>query len=94
MEPIQPNAFALHASFSAVAHAFICTFFYLAGLPVGVGTVPGRSTVFNETLPLLLRYLQACTISVLTAIATLSSVQVTYDLCTIPGNIFLGQDPA
>ncbi|KAF8135098.1 hypothetical protein EV363DRAFT_1582292 [Boletus edulis] len=56
--PTNRIAFALHASLSAVAHAFICVGFYLAALtmlPLGVGDVPGGSTLFDETLPFWLR---------------------------------------
>ncbi|KAG6373496.1 hypothetical protein JVT61DRAFT_6654 [Boletus reticuloceps] len=95
--PANRIAFALHASLSAVAHAFICIGFYLAAftmLPLGVGDVPGGSTLFDDTLPFWLRYPRACIISVITAFATYGGMQMFYDLCTIAGILFLGQDPA
>ncbi|KAG6373497.1 hypothetical protein JVT61DRAFT_6655 [Boletus reticuloceps] len=94
--PANRMAFALYASVSAVANAFIHGVFgraVMTMLRVGVGEIRG-STLFDETLPLWLRYLRACTISILSAIGTYSYVQMMYDLCTVPGIIFLGQDPA
>ncbi|KAF8135099.1 hypothetical protein EV363DRAFT_1257078 [Boletus edulis] len=94
--PANRMAFALYAFASAVAHAFIHGVLDRAAmtmLRVGVGEIRG-STLFDETLPLWLRYLRACIISILTAIGTYSYVQVVYDLCTVLGIIFLEQDPA
>jgi hypothetical protein len=95
--PANRIAFAFCAFISAVAHALLCGALHRAILtlaPVGVGPIPEGSTIFDETLPFLVRYLRASIISIFTAIAIYASQQMGYDLGTILGVLVLGQDPA
>ncbi|KAF8442305.1 hypothetical protein L210DRAFT_3536283 [Boletus edulis BED1] len=94
--PVNRLAFAFYAFLSAVVHTGTCGVFHRAALsllPVGAGSIPGGSTLFDESLPLLVRYLRASLISIFIGIALYASMQIMYDLCTIFG-ILLGQDPA
>ena len=89
-------AFVFSAFTSAVVHCLICGALQRAILtlaPVGVA-IPEGSTVFDETLPFLVRYLRATMITALTALGIYAVLQMGYDLSTIPGILVLGQDPA
>ena len=95
--PATRAAFVFHVSLSAIMHALICGAFHRAILTmvsVGVGSTPEGLTIFDETLPLPVRYLRASIISTLTAFAIYAVLQLGYDLVTIPGILVLGQDPA
>ncbi|KAG8218009.1 hypothetical protein J3R82DRAFT_6201 [Butyriboletus roseoflavus] len=95
--PVNRIAFAFCTLLSAVVHALICGGFHRAVLsfaPVGIGSIPDGSSIFDETLPFLVRYFRASIITTCTAFAIYSSLQMAYDLCTIPAVLFLGQDPA
>ncbi|KAF8552918.1 hypothetical protein OG21DRAFT_1464965 [Imleria badia] len=94
-----PNrmAFGFWVLLSAAAHALICGSLHRAVLtlvPVGVGPIPERSTLFDETLPFLVRYFRASVISISTGFVLYAVLQMTYDLCTLLGTLVLGQDPA
>ncbi|KAG6373500.1 hypothetical protein JVT61DRAFT_6658 [Boletus reticuloceps] len=85
--PVTRLAFAFYAFLSGVAHTCACGVFHravLSLLPVGAGSIPGGSTLFDESLPLL-RYLRASLISIFIAIAHYASMQIIYDLCTVFG---------
>jgi len=56
--------------------------------------VPGGITIFDETLPFLVRYLRASIISTFAAFGIYAVEQMGYDLSTIPAILVLGQDPA
>lgn len=95
--PTNRVAFVFYAFISAVVHALIFRAFHRAVLtlvPEGVGSIPERSTIFDDTLPFLVRYLRASMISTFTAIWLYASFQMCYDLCTIPAVLVLRQDPA
>ena len=95
--PANRIAFVFHTFLSAIAHALLCGVFHCAALslvPVGLGNDPRASTLFDETLPFLVRYLRAGIITVSTALAVYAGQQMFYDLCTIPAILLLGQDPA
>lgn len=95
MRPTNRMAFAFSTFLSAVGHASICGVLHRAILSyLGVGSITNGFTIFDDTLPFLLRYLRASIISILTAFAAYTSLQMGYDLCTIPAVLFLGQDPA
>ena len=94
--PANRIAFAFYAFLSAVAHILLCGALHRAILsfaPVGVGPIPGGSTIFDNTLPFLVRYLRSSIIATLDALSLYAALQMGYDLCTVPG-ILLGQDPA
>jgi len=95
--PVNRIAFVFYAFVSAVAHALIGGAFHRAVLslaPMGVGPIPGGSTIFDETLPFLVRYLRSTIISTFNAFSLYAVMQMTYDLCTVPAILVLGQDPA
>ena len=95
--PANRIAFAFCAFLSAVVHALICGAFQRAVLslaPIGVGPIPGGSTIFDETLPFLVRYLRASIISILTGFGIYASTHMGYDLNTVAAVLVLGQDPA
>ena len=64
-------AFVFYAFVSAAAHALVSGAFHRAVLtliPAGIGPILETSTIFDETLPFLLRYLRATIISTLSAV--------------------------
>jgi hypothetical protein len=95
--PANRIAFVCRTFLSAVAHALICGALHRAVLslaPMGVGPMPGGSTIFDETLPFLVQYLRASIISIFATFEIYATVQMCYDLGTIPAILILGQDPA
>ena len=95
--PTNRMAFVFYTFLSAVVHALLCGALHRAVLtlaPVGVGSNPDGSTIFDETLPFLVRYLRATTITLFTALAIYAILQMAYDSFTLPGILVLGQDPA
>ena len=95
--PTSPIAFTFHAFLSLIAHALISgvsRHAFLSLVPERAGTSPSGSTLFDESLPFLVRYLRSSVITMFAAIEIYASMQVTYDLCTIPGVLLLGQGPA
>ena len=94
--PSDRIGFVNYVILSAAAHAFICsiTFGALRSFsPVGLGAISGGS-VFDETLPFLVRYLRSSIISIVGCFAAYSFLQMGYDLSTIGGVLLLWQDPA
>jgi hypothetical protein len=94
--PIGRIGFVSYVILSAAAHAFICGILYRAlrsFSPVGLGSLLGGS-VFDETLPFLVRYLRSSLISIVGCFASYSFLQMGYDLLTLGGVLFLQQDPA
>lgn len=95
--PANRIAFTLHTILSVAVHALICGVIHravLTLLPEGAGGIPGRSTLFDQTLPFLLRYLRSSVITVLLAFATYALLQLAYGQYTVLAILFLGQDPA
>jgi len=95
--PANRTAFILYAFLSAVAHALICGALQRAVLslaPMGVGPIPGGSTIFDETLPFLVRYLRASLITIVVGFVIYASTQMGYNLATATATLVLGQDPA
>jgi len=95
--PANRIEFASFAFLSAVAHALICGAFHRVVLtlaPAGVGPIPGTSTIFDETLPFLVRYFRASIISTFNAFELYAVLQMTYDVFTALAILILGQDPA
>ena len=95
--PTTRMAFVYYTFVSAVAHALICGALHRAVLslaPLGGGPIPGGSTIFDVTLPFLVQYLRASIISILATLEIYASVQMYYDLATIPAVLVLGQDPS
>jgi hypothetical protein len=95
--PANRIAFVRCTFVSVIAHALICGAFHRAVMllvPMGVGPIPGGSTIFDETLPFLVQYLRAGVISVFAAFEIYAGVQTWHKLATIPAILVLGQDPA
>ena len=95
--PANRIAFVCCAFVSAVAHTLISGALHRAVLllaPMGVGPIPGGSTIFDETLPFLVRYLRASIISVFAALEIYAGVQMWYNFAIVPAILVLGQDPA
>jgi len=94
--PSNRTGFVSHVALSAAVHAFICGTLHRAlrsFSPAGLGSISGGS-IFDETLPLHLRYLRSSIITIVGCFATYALLQMVYDLCTIVGVVFLGQDLA
>ncbi|KAG6371950.1 hypothetical protein JVT61DRAFT_8964 [Boletus reticuloceps] len=95
--PTDRKTFVFCTFLSAVAHTLICGALHRAIVmlaPVGVGSIPEGSTIFDESLPFLVQYLRASIISTLAALAIYAVLQMTYDLSTISAILILGHDPA
>ncbi|KAF8447202.1 hypothetical protein L210DRAFT_3440470 [Boletus edulis BED1] len=95
--PSDRKTFVFVTVLSAVLHALICGALHKAILmlvSVGMGTIPERPTIFDESLPFLTRYLRASTITIINAFAVYAMLQLNYDLTTVPAILVLGQDPA
>lgn len=95
--PASRIAFVARTFVSAVVHALICGSLHRAVLsfvPVEVGSIPAATSIFDETLPFLVRYFRASIIATFSAFSIYAVLQMGYDLCTIPAVLFLGQDPA
>ncbi|KAI9574142.1 hypothetical protein HD554DRAFT_2010885 [Boletus coccyginus] len=93
--PPNRTRFISHVALSAAVHALLNGTLDRAlrsFSPVGLGSVPGGS-IFDETLPFHLRYLRSSIISIIGCFETYALLQMVYDLCTIVGVLFLGQDP-
>ena len=93
--PANRLAFVFHTCLSVMTHALLCGVFQRAVLTLvfrGVGAHQG-STFFDHSLPFPVQYLRATIISTLHALAIYAGMQMVYDLCTIFGILFLGQDP-
>ena len=95
--PVNRTTFVFSAFISAVVHTLIFCASYRAILtlaPVGLGSIPQGSTIFDETLPFPVRYLRATIITMLSTFAIYAVPQIGYNLCTISAILILGQDPA
>lgn len=94
--PANRIAFAIFAFLSAVAHALISGAFHRVVLtlaPLGSGPIPRTSTIFDESLPFLVRYFRASVISTFNTFALYGILQMTYDVLTAFAIPVLGQDP-
>ncbi|KAF9242041.1 hypothetical protein BU15DRAFT_60550 [Melanogaster broomeanus] len=78
----------LHTLISGILHIAIRSFSHKT-----FGSIRG-GTIFDQTLPLLVRYLRSTIITTIGAAASYCSIQVVYDLCIIPAVLILRQDPA
>ena len=92
--PANRMGFIFCTFLSAVAHALITGALFRAVLSLAPTGVPGGSTIFDETLPFLVRYVRSSIISTFAAFGIYAMQQTAYDLCTILAILVLGQDPA
>ena len=94
--PSNRTGFVFHVVLSAIAHAFICGVSHRAirsFSPAGLDSVSGAS-IFDETLPFILRYARSSIITVVGGFTTYAFLQMAYDMCTLLGVLLLQQDPA
>lgn len=92
--PTHRIAFAFYALLSGVAHFLVDSALHQAIQTFTTSTGAERSTIFDDTLPVHVRYLRAGIIATLTGFATQCGVQMGYDLCTALGVLVLGHHPA
>ena len=88
-------AFALYAAFSAVGHLSmfgICQRAIISFRPPESTTT--AFSLFDESLPLFMQYVRASVIVAFQYILSYSSSQASYDIGTIIGVLFFGQEPA
>ncbi|KAF9242038.1 membrane bound O-acyl transferase family-domain-containing protein [Melanogaster broomeanus] len=78
----------LHALISAILGTAVRSF-----SPNTFGSMRG-GTIFDETLPFFVRYLRSVIITTISMSMAYCSVQVMYDLYTVPAVLILRQDPA
>ncbi|KAF8126064.1 membrane bound O-acyl transferase family-domain-containing protein [Boletus edulis] len=94
--PTDRKTFVLCALLSAIAHSMICGAIHRAILtlaPVGVGPIPQGSTIFDDSLPFLVRYLRSSIITTLAGWMMYTALQMNYDSFTILSILLLGQEP-
>lgn len=93
--PASRMTFVLYTFVSVVMHALICGALHRVVLSFApVGSIPGGSSIFDESLPFLVRYFRSSIITICTAFAIHAVMQMNYSLCTILGVLLFGQDPA
>ncbi|KIJ59718.1 hypothetical protein HYDPIDRAFT_100254 [Hydnomerulius pinastri MD-312] len=90
------SRFVTSAFISAGVHAFICGILHRAVQsfsPDTFGSING-GTIFDATLPPLIRYFRSSIIATLCAFGIYCVLQMGYDLCIISAIVIFGQDPA
>lgn len=94
--PTSRLRFAVYVFLSALYHSFICGVLHIAIqtlAPEAFTTLSG-GTIFDDTLPPLIRYARSSIISILTAFVIYADVQMNYDIGTFIGVTIFRQDPA
>lgn len=94
--PSSRTGFVFYVTVSAAFHALMCGTLHTAiqsFSPVRLGSVL-EGSIFDETLPLHVRYLRSSIISIIGCLATYSLLQTYYDLCTVVAILIFRQDPA
>ncbi|KAI6046699.1 hypothetical protein EDC04DRAFT_3102774 [Pisolithus marmoratus] len=88
--------FAIYVLFSALYHSFIRGVFHIAiqAFEPEAFTIVNGGTIFDNTLPPLIRYTRSSIISAFTAFFIYADVQNTYDICAFMGVTILQQNPA
>ncbi|KAG1815089.1 uncharacterized protein BJ212DRAFT_254497 [Suillus subaureus] len=90
-----PLVFAMSALVSDLKHSFLCGAIHSAVQsfsPDTFGSVDG-GTIFDESLPPHLRYLQSSTIATLCAFGIYSALQAGYELTVVLGVLLFRQHP-
>ncbi|KAI6125246.1 hypothetical protein EV401DRAFT_2154380 [Pisolithus croceorrhizus] len=94
--PTSRLRFAVYVFFSALYHSFICGVLHISIqtlAPEAFTTLSG-GTIFDDTLPPLVRYARSSIISLLTAFIIYADAQMNYDICTLIGITLAQQDPS
>ncbi|KAI5987471.1 hypothetical protein EDD15DRAFT_2130921, partial [Pisolithus albus] len=93
--PTSRLLFAVYVLLSALYHSFICGILHISIqtlAPEAFTTLRG-GTIFDDTLPPLIRYTRSSIIFVLTAFVIYTDVQMKYDIATFIGVTIFQQDP-
>lgn len=88
--------FAIYVLLSALFHSFMCGVLHTAmqALAPEAFTAVGEATIFDDTLPPLIRYTRSSIISTFTLLAIYAVIQMNYDIGTFIGVTIFQQDPA
>ncbi|KAI6151258.1 hypothetical protein BKA82DRAFT_1005759, partial [Pisolithus tinctorius] len=94
--PTSRSRFAIHVFLSALLHGFICGLLHTAIQAFALEAITSLSwdTIFDNTLPPLIRYTRSSIISILTAFVIYANLQMNYDIATFIGVTVIQQDPA
>ncbi|KAL4068169.1 hypothetical protein J3A83DRAFT_4097323 [Scleroderma citrinum] len=90
------TAFCLYVLLSALVHGFISSILQISiqAFSPETFTVLSGGSIFEASLPPLIRYVRSSIISTVVLLGIYSVMQVTYDVLTIFGVVVLRQDPA
>ncbi|KAI5980690.1 hypothetical protein F5J12DRAFT_917367 [Pisolithus orientalis] len=90
------RGFIAYVLLSTWYHSVVCGAFHLAtqAFSPETFTVLSGGTIFDATLPPLIRYFRSVIITVFAAVAIFAVMQLIYDIATLIGVIVLRQDPA
>ncbi|KAI6151250.1 hypothetical protein BKA82DRAFT_4125575 [Pisolithus tinctorius] len=88
--------FAVYTLLSALYHSFICGILHIAvqAFSPETLTVLSGGTIFDDTLPPLIRYARSSIISIVAAFLFYADIQTHYDIGTFIGVAVFQQDPA
>ncbi|KAI6111170.1 hypothetical protein F5141DRAFT_1112873 [Pisolithus sp. B1] len=94
--PTSRLCFAIYVLLSAVFHSFLCGVLHTAmqALAPEAFTALGEGTIFDDTLPPLIRYTRSSITSTLTLLAIYAVIQMNYDIGTFIGVTIVRQDLA
>ncbi|KIO04294.1 hypothetical protein M404DRAFT_143647 [Pisolithus tinctorius Marx 270] len=94
--PSSRGWFIAYVLLSTWYHSIVCGAFHLAtqAFSPETFTVLSGGTIFDATLPPLIRYFRSVIITVFAAVAIFAVMQLIYDIATLIGVIVLQQDPA
>jgi len=94
--PTSRTVFFLYVLISALVHSFICGVFQIAiqAFSPETFTVMTGGSIFDASLPPLIRYIRSSIISTVVAFGIYSVIQFNYDVLTLVGVAVLRQDPA
>ncbi|KAI6046696.1 hypothetical protein EDC04DRAFT_3102770 [Pisolithus marmoratus] len=94
--PTSRPLFAVYVLLSAIYHSFICGVLHIAiqTFAPEAFTVLSGGTIFDDTLPPLIRYIRSSIISTLALLAIYSAIQMNYDVGAFVGVTVIQQDPA
>ncbi|KAI6039567.1 hypothetical protein EDC04DRAFT_2568328 [Pisolithus marmoratus] len=88
--------FAIYVFLSILYHRFISGVFHIAiqGFAPEIFAAVSGGTIFDDTLPPLIRYARSSVISTLAAVVIYANIQMSYDINTFIGIAVVQQNPA
>ncbi|KAI6046704.1 membrane bound O-acyl transferase family-domain-containing protein [Pisolithus marmoratus] len=94
--PTSRLRFAIYVLLSALYHSFICGTLHTAtqAFAPEAFTALSGGTIFDDTLPPLIRYTRSSIISIIVAFDIYAGMQMAYDICSFIGVMIVRQDPA